>query len=787
MPAKKSASKTTKKTTRKKAAPKKVDSIQVRGARQHNLKGFDIDIPLGQLSVVTGPSGSGKSSFAFHTLYAEGQRRYVETFSPYVRQFFDRMDKPAVDKIDNIPPAIAIEQKNQIRTTRSTVGTLTEVNDYLKLLYPRLAKGYHPTTGKEIAPDTPASATRDALDSFSDEQVLVTFPVPIPKDTKPDDLFPFLQAQGYLRILTPTTKTARGSSARPTGPSMLRTDEPAPDLDLSKITSVEVIQDRLKATPRNKSRLFEALEAALRLGKGAASVAAASQPQSVSDASSGLTFSTSWAPLQKPTSALFTFNNPLGACPECRGFGRVIGIDLQKAVPNPSLSIADGCVKPFQGERGEECQQDLERFAPEVGIDLQEPFRDLTPDQQDWLLYGEGNGSTDSQRLWEDGKWYGVKGFFDWMETKAYKMHVRIFLARYRNYTECGACRGRRLRPEALAFKIEGKTLPDLWRLPIHELNDFMARIRKDTAELRKSDKTLDLVLTEITARLQYLLQVGLSYLTLDRPARTLSGGEIARVNLTTCLGTSLSQTLFVLDEPTVGLHPRDIAALVEVMHELRNKGNTLLVVEHDEAVMRAADSLIDIGPRSGQDGGELVYQGPVAAASQPQSVSDASSGGSITLPYLTGKKAIPLPEQRRKSKKFLKLIGASKNNLRNLELRTPPRPLQLPHRRLWQRKIHSRPRRPLPQPLQSYRARSHRRTRPDLWLEVPQEQHPRRSARRPNSARKNPQVYSRRLSWSFRSRPPSLHPHPRSQGSRAQARLLLLQLGWRTLRALLR
>ena len=566
MPAKKSASKSAKKTTRKKSASKKADAIQVRGARQHNLKGFDIDIPLGQLSVVTGPSGSGKSSFAFHTLYAEGQRRYVETFSPYVRQFFDRMDKPAVEKIDNIPPAIAIEQKNQIRTTRSTVGTLTEVNDYLKLLYPRLAKGYHPKTGKEISPDTPASATKDTLDTFADEQVLVTFPVPIPKDTQPEDLFPFLQAQGYLRILAPTTKTDRGSSARPTGPSLLRTDDPAPDLDLSKITSVQVIQDRLKVSTRNKSRLFEALEAALRLGKGAASVAAASQPESVNDGSSGLTFSTSWAPLQKPTSALFTFNNPLGACPECRGFGRVIGIDLQKAVPNPSLSIADGCVKPFQGERGEECQQDLERFAPEVGIDLQEPFRDLTPDQQDWLLYGEGNGSTEAEQLWEDGKWYGVKGFFDWMETKAYKMHVRIFLARYRNYTECGACRGRRLRPEALAFKINGKTLPDLWQLPIHELHDFMARIQKDTAELRKTDKTLDLVLTEITARLQYLLQVGLSYLTLDRPARTLSGGEIARVNLTTCLGTSLSQTLFVLDEPTVGLHPRDIAALILVV-----------------------------------------------------------------------------------------------------------------------------------------------------------------------------------------------------------------------------
>ena len=655
MPAKRTSRTVAKKKVAQKATRKKTSSkanaIEVRGARQHNLKGFDVDITLGEMTVVTGPSGSGKSSLAFHTLYAEGQRRYVETFSPYVRQFFDRMDKPAVDRIDHIPPAIAIEQKNQIRTTRSTVGTLTEINDYLKLLYPRLAKGYHPKTGEEIAPDSPTSACIWSLENLLDEKILITFPISIPAETKSAELFPFLQGQGYLRILLPDG-------------TIQRTDEE--NESFVPEAKVQIIQDRLKVSKRNKLRLFEAFEAAFRLGKGEASI----RSLEVENGKKERAFSTSWAPLQKPTSALFTFNNPLGACPDCRGFGRVIGIDLKKAVPNPSLSIAEGCVKPFQGERGEECQRDLENYAPEVGIDLDEPFRDLTPDQQDWLLYGEGNGHTSADQLWKEGKWYGVKGFFDWMESKAYKMHVRIFLARYRSYTECGSCRGRRLRPEALAFQIEGKTLPQLWQLPVEELAQFLSDLEKKIKADKslREDKTLALILFEITSRLQYLLQVGLSYLTLDRPARTLSGGEIARVNLTTCLGTSLSQTLFVLDEPTVGLHPRDITALIGVMKELCEKGNTLLVVEHDEAVMRAAETLLDIGPRSGQHGGELIYQGKPEG---PKTKSKKSQS-SITLPYLSGEKLIPYPKERRKVKELLTLSGINKNNLRDVELKLP-------------------------------------------------------------------------------------------------------------------
>jgi len=405
--------------------------IALRGCRQHNLQGIDIDIPLGKLTVVTGPSGSGKSSLAFHTLYAEGQRRYVETFSPYVRQFFDRMDKPLVDSIEGIPPAIAIEQKNHVRTTRSTVGTLTEINDYLKLLFARLATGYDPATGEEIKPDSPESAATWATENLTGENILVTFPIPVPADAKPEELFPFLNAQGYLRVLI------KGET--------FRTDEAPPaKLPLTLL----VIQDRLKVSPENNTRLREALEAAFLLGKGHASIVHPDKSRS---------FTTTWTnpktgfTLRAPTPALFSFNSPAGACPKCRGFGRVIGIDLEKAVPDPSLSIKQGAIKPFQGDRGEECQRDLIRNCKERDIDLNTSWEDLDEDTREWIYYGDRRTSSpeDLEELWQSGGWYGVKGFFDWLETKAYKMHVRVFLSRYRSYTTCDVCRGKRLQPSS--------------------------------------------------------------------------------------------------------------------------------------------------------------------------------------------------------------------------------------------------------------------------------------------------------------------------------------------------
>ena len=641
-----------KKTPKKSKPP----VIALRGCRQHNLQGFDLDIPLGKLTVVTGPSGSGKSSLAFHTLYAEGQRRYVETFSPYVRQFFDRMDKPLVDSIEGIPPAIAIEQKNHVRTTRSTVGTLTEINDYLKLLFARLATGYDPNTGDEIRPDSPECAASWVSENLPGEDVLVTFPIPVPPDADPAELFPFLNSQGYLRVLI-NGKT-------------LRTDETPP----AKIpAALPVIQDRLKASGASNSRLLEALEAAFRLGKGHASVIHPQRSQ---------TFSTTWTnpktgfTLRAPTPALFSFNSPLGACPKCRGFGRVIGIDLEKSVPDTTLSIKQGAIKPFQGERGEECLRDLIRNCRERGIDINDPWEELDEETREWIYYGDRRTSSpeELEELWQSGGWYGVKGFFDWLETKSYKMHVRVFLSRYRSYTTCDACRGKRLQPEALCFKIEGKNLPELCQLPISELlpwfENQQSKIHNHQSAI-SSDQTLTTVLAEIRSRLHYLDQVGLGYLTLDRQTRTLSGGEVERVNLTTCLGASLTGTLFVLDEPTVGLHPRDIDRLVGVMHGLRDKGNTLVVVEHEQTVMQAADNLIDIGPGAGQHGGHIIYSG---CGVPPQAVGKASRLPSLgTIPWLTGEKSIPVPKNRRKpGKPKLTVKGASRHNIRKLDAEIP-------------------------------------------------------------------------------------------------------------------
>ena len=642
-------------------------SIAIRGARQHNLRNLDLDLPLGQLTVVTGPSGSGKSSLAFHTLYAEGQRRYVETFSPYVRQFFDRMDKPDVDRIDGIPPAIAIEQKNNIRTTRSTVGTLTELNDYLKLLFARAATGHDPATGEEIRPDSPESAAAWALDHLDREQVLVTFPVPISPDTRTADLFPFLNQQGYLRILLDG--------------AVHRTDE-GPSSVGKLPSAIDVIQDRLTVSKRTRTRLLEALEHAFLLGKGEASIvagASSSRPGQEGSAPSRQ-FSSKWQnpatgfTLRPPTPALFSFNNPLGACPKCRGFGRVIGIDLDKSVPDPSLSIAGGAVKPFQGERGEECQRDLLRNCRERGVDVRAPWEDLDEDTREWIYYGDRPNAAlgELEDLWRDGGWYGVKGFFDWLETKAYKMHVRVFLSRYRSYTACPTCRGRRLQPEALCFRVGGRTLPELWQLPVSDLLPFFHDFR---ASLHAPHSALELVLNEIASRLRYLDEVGLAYLTLDRPARTLSGGEIERVNLTTCLGASLSNTLFVLDEPTVGLHPRDIDRLVGVMHGLRDKGNTLVVVEHEETVMRAADHLVDLGPASGENGGTLIYQGQVGSGAPARPPADERGRSSLpgTLPWLTGERSIAVPERRRQpGKEHIAITGATRHNLRKLDFRLP-------------------------------------------------------------------------------------------------------------------
>jgi len=621
--------------------------VEIRGARQNNLKGIDVDLPLGKLTVVTGPSGSGKSSLAFETIYAEGQRRYVETFSPYMRQFLDRMDKPRVDDIRGIPPAIAIEQANPVKSSRSTIGTMTEINDYLKLLWPRVAKAFCPSCGREIRPETAKSIADEVLRDCADKSVLITFWVAVPAKTEPRTFFEFLQQQGYLRVWIDN--------------EVVRVDD-----DPKKIkrlgARVQVIQDRISINQEDRARLVEALETALRFGKGKVNIvdleAKAEHP-----------FSTGWhcphcdVDIRPPTPGLFTFNNPLGACPECRGFGRTITIDLNKAIPDRSLSIKQGVVRVFRGNEFGNSQKDLLRACAREEIDISVPFEELPKADQEFVISGEKRSGEYTEDDYENDRWYGVRGFFRWLESQVYKMHMRVLLSRYRAYTTCPSCNGGRFQPEALNYKIVvGKdlfALPDFAALSISNARDLLAKI-----EISSGDSTARMLRDEICARLNYLCEVGLGYLTLDRSTRTLSGGEVQRVNLTTCLGASLVNTLFVMDEPSIGLHPRDIGRLVRVMHNLRDRGNTLLVVEHEEQIIRAADNLIDIGPGRGERGGELVFNGALDQL--------LFRKNSLTGDYLSGRKSIPVSKKRRRSTSSLKITGAREHNLKNINVDLP-------------------------------------------------------------------------------------------------------------------
>ncbi len=620
------------------------DVVEIRGARQNNLKGIDLDLPLGRLNVITGPSGSGKSSLAFDTIYAEGQRRYVETFSPYTRQFLDRMDKPKVDSIRGIPPAIAIEQSNQVKSTRSTVGTITEINDYLKLLMPRVAKAFCPSCGGAIQPETPRGIAERMLTRHDGAALLLTFAVSAPAGADPGEFFKFLGAQGFLRVWIDG--------------ALHRTDAEGAELPKRLPLRVNVIQDRLTIGAGSRARLTESIETALRFGKGR--IRFIDPAGKLSDEP----FSTGWhcarcdLDIKAPTPGLFSFNNPLGACPQCRGFGRTIAIDLDRALPDKRLSIAAGVVKPFQSGQSAQCQRDLMRAAAREEIDVNKPFEDLPPSDQRFVVQGE-RGAAAADELSESSLWYGVKGYFAWLETKTYKMHVRVLLSRYRAYTLCPACNGGRYQPATLNFRLGGYTLPDLAQLAIGDLTAVMEKVG-----LPANDSSAEMLQKEVVTRLRYLLAVGLGYLNLDRSTRTLSGGEIERVNLTTCLGASLVNTLFVLDEPSVGLHPRDVGRLIRVMEDLRDKGNTLLVVEHEEAVIRAADHLIDIGPGRGETGGELIFAGPLAQL--------GDRANSLTADYLTGRKSIPVPKTRRAPRDWLTVRGATENNLRGIDADIP-------------------------------------------------------------------------------------------------------------------
>ena len=625
--------------------------ISLRGVSQNNLKGFDIDLPLGKLIVITGPSGSGKSSLAFQTLYAEGQRRYIETFSPYTRQFFDRMDKPNVKDVHGIPPSIAIEQGNNVRTTRSTVGTLTGINDYLKILFPHVADPYCPRCEDLILQDSPDSVLEFVNSKLLEKSILVCFRVPVPEGMESDEIFRFLSSQGYLRIAV--------------GDKIYRTDEPDKFCKEIKSSFVIVIQDRIKISKSKKirSRAYEAIESAFSIGKGKILIIEQDFSNEWSF-SKGLHCEKCELTIKEPTAGLFSFNNPIGACPECRGFGRTLGIDLIRALPDQELSISEGVVKPFQGERGAECQEDLIACAKIKGIDIDLPFTKLTKSEKEWVLFGEKG---DPEANWQIGLWYGVQGFFSWLERKAYKMHVRVFLSRYRSYTTCPSCRGSRLKPDALNFRIAKLNLSEIWQLPVSELLQIWGEGPGDKFSHKgKIDRTAEIMWEEVHSRLKYLNRVGLGYLSLDRSARSLSGGEMQRVHLTTCLGASLVNTLFVLDEPSIGLHPRDTDQLINVMRDLRDAGNTVLVVEHEESVIRASDQLVDIGPGRGEEGGRLVFQGSPETRHQ--------TAESLTLEYLSGAKEIKEPKKKRRilKSKGLKIRGAKENNLKDLDVDIP-------------------------------------------------------------------------------------------------------------------
>ncbi len=662
--------------------------IRIRGARQHNLKNLDLDIRTGEMTVVTGPSGSGKSSLVFDTLYAEGQRRYVETFSAYARQFLDRMDKPAVDKVEGVPPAIAIDQTNPVRSSRSTVGTMTELNDHLKLLFARAGQLFDKQTARAVRHDTPETIyaeLRQRAAAAGDPRVVLTFAVELPADTPPEQVEQWLSASGYTRV----------QAEREEGGKKL----------------LDVVADRFRLGNAEKARVLEAIEVALHRGTGRLSVYVLNDESEAADLwkfSTGLHCPDSDLRYAEPIPSMFSFNSPVGACETCRGFGRVIGVDWGLVIPDERLTLRAGAVKPIQTPAWKECQDDLMRHAEAAGIPRDTAWNKLTAEQKAWVIdgtpsYKEGN--------WNK-QWYGIRRFFQYLESKAYKMHIRVLLSKYRSYTPCPVCAGARLKTEPLLWRVgsqadadavlppaqrflpqgvawtraqleslPGLCLHDLMLLPIARLRHFFDRLADATdsvagrADGTKAEGVFNaesadaqarkLILEEIQTRLKYLTDVGIGYLTLDRQSRTLSGGEVQRINLTTALGTSLVNTLFVLDEPSIGLHPRDMDRITEAMQRLKRAGNTLVVVEHDPAVMLAADRVLDFGPGPGAAGGRIVFDGT------PQAL---RASDTLTGEYLGGRRSIETGLARPVSDSTPRLIleGATEHNLKQVSVDFP-------------------------------------------------------------------------------------------------------------------
>lgn len=605
--------------------------IRLRGVCQHNLKNLDLDLPLNRLIAVSGVSGSGKSSLALHTLYAEGQRRYVETFSPYVRQFLERMDPPRAESIDGIPPAIAIESGTAVRSSRSTVGTITEINDHLKILYARLAVPHCPHCEKPVEQDNPQSILQKLQDLPADSRVLVAFPYQL----KPrQEWLRYLISQGFLRIFVDTRVVD------------LESLDPGAIKDLAD-REILVVVDRIPWGKVPPERVLDSLETAMRMGGGRSAVVIFPDRVRWFSAELRCADCPDAEPITAPTPNLFSFNSPLGACPECRGFGRGIGVDLDLVIPDPTLSLEQGAIKPWGIDRME--FDDLMEFCRKQGIPTDVPFAGLPASAKDKIINGTKG-------------YYGIHGFFEWLETKTYKMHVRVFLSRFRAYVPCAACGGSRYQPMTRLYRLRHVRIDELSAWSIERCLDFFDQPWPQLAR----DAAAALLVDEIRSRLHFLKAVGLDYLSLDRQSRTLSGGEVQRVHLTRALGSALVNVLYVLDEPSVGLHARDQRRLMRQLRRLANLGNTVVVVEHDPDMIRFCDEVVDMGPGGGERGGEIVYQGT------PQGLAECEQ--SVTGGYLSGRLQVAsaprrrLPDQTRQ----LVLTGARENNLKNLTVCFP-------------------------------------------------------------------------------------------------------------------
>ncbi len=629
------------------------EAIRVRGARVHNLQNISFSIPHNAITVVTGVSGSGKSSLAFDTIFAEGQRRYIESLSAYARQFLERIERPEVDEISGIAPAVAIRQRNTTRNPRSTVATATEIYDYFRLLYARAGRTYCSRCGEEVRKDSVDEIADRILALPAGQRFYVLYPLRVfaePARKPPRRKAERSSGESLRRALAELQK--RGFNRLWQAGRVFEFAAPESLLEINFAKPVYVLVDRLAVAPESRSRLIDSIELSYREGRGEAIL------EFPSEAGGGerLVFNERFeckrcgAVYQEPEPRLFSFNSPYGACPRCQGFGNTIDFDMDLVVPDKARSLEGGAIEPWTKPRYRYLMQDLRRYARSRGIPLNVPFRDLSPEHQELILRGD-----------PEADFPGIKGFFEWLERKKYKLHVRVFLSRYRGYATCTACLGTRLRPEARAVKIAGRAISEVCRMTVAEAREFFRALRLGPAETAIAQKILE----EIRQRLRFLDEVGLDYLTLDRLTSTLAGGEAQRIQLATSLGSQLVGALYVLDEPSIGLHPRDTHRLIAILKSLRDLGNTILVVEHDPDTIAAADYLLDLGPGAGEHGGRLLYSGARDGLLREKA--------SLTGRYLSGELRIPVPRVRRKpAGKFLKISGARVHNLKNVDVMIP-------------------------------------------------------------------------------------------------------------------